>query len=116
MHDMGFAFQVSSRELYRFSHQIPSFRMTGKEREYVPVGSFELDPASLPTNFDELVDPGEDMRDCVHTRTEGNSTSIDAVENTNTQKMCERNGLSTDCFKPRRSTRDLSRKGRQVNV
>ena len=46
------SFQVSSRELYRFSHRIPSFRMTGKEREVVPVGSFELDPASLPTNLD----------------------------------------------------------------
>ncbi|XVF56923.1 hypothetical protein PTKIN_Ptkin06aG0159700 [Pterospermum kingtungense] len=51
------SFQVSSRELYRFSHRIPSFRMTGKEGKGVPVGSFELDPASLPTNLDELVDP-----------------------------------------------------------
>ncbi|KAK8712925.1 hypothetical protein V6N13_148153 [Hibiscus sabdariffa] len=78
---------VSSRELYRFSHQIPSFRMTGKEREDVPVGSFELDPASLPTNLDELVDPGEDMCDCNLTQTKGSSTSIDAVKNTDTQKM-----------------------------
>ncbi|XVF56927.1 hypothetical protein PTKIN_Ptkin06aG0159900 [Pterospermum kingtungense] len=46
------SFQMSSRELYRFSHRIPSFRMTGKEREGVPVGSFELDPAALPTNLD----------------------------------------------------------------
>ncbi|KAK8712943.1 hypothetical protein V6N13_148171 [Hibiscus sabdariffa] len=109
------SFKVSSRELYRFSHQIPSFKMTGKERD-VPVGSFELDPASVPTNLDELVDPGEDMLGCNLTQTEGNSTSIDAVENINTQKMCERNALSSDCFKPRRSARDLSRKGRQVNA
>ncbi|XVE90157.1 hypothetical protein DITRI_Ditri20bG0055400 [Diplodiscus trichospermus] len=52
------SFQVSPRELYRFSHRVPSFRMSGQEREGVPVGSFELDPASLPTNLDELVDPG----------------------------------------------------------
>ncbi|KAK8589764.1 hypothetical protein V6N12_024155 [Hibiscus sabdariffa] len=109
------SFKVSPRELYRFSHQIPSFKMTGKERD-VPVGSFELDPASVPPNLDELVDPGDDLLDCNLTQTEGNSTSIDAFENTNTQKMCERNGLSTDCFKPRRSPRDLSRKGHQVNV
>ncbi|OMO90937.1 hypothetical protein CCACVL1_07254 [Corchorus capsularis] len=52
------SFTVSPRELYRFSHRIPSCRMTGKERYGVPVGSFELDPAALPTNLDELVDPG----------------------------------------------------------
>ncbi|XP_012492578.1 uncharacterized protein LOC105804484 [Gossypium raimondii] len=44
-------FRLSSRNLYRFSHQIPSVKMTGKEREGVPVGSFELDPASLPTDL-----------------------------------------------------------------
>ncbi|KAH1083188.1 hypothetical protein J1N35_022949 [Gossypium stocksii] len=56
------SFYVSSRELYRFSHQVPSFRMSGNEREDVPVGSIELDPAALPTNLDELLDPAEDMQ------------------------------------------------------
>ncbi|KAK8589753.1 hypothetical protein V6N13_088575 [Hibiscus sabdariffa] len=98
---------VSSRELYRFSHQIPSFRMTGKEREDVPVRSFELDPASLPTNLDELVDPGEDMYDCNLTQTEGSSTSIDAAENTNTQKMTERNAHR---FKPTKVTKRFEQK------
>ncbi|KAK4850613.1 hypothetical protein QYF36_008302 [Acer negundo] len=41
---------VAPGEVYRFSHRIPSIRMTGKERDGVPEGSFELDPASLPTN------------------------------------------------------------------
>ncbi|XP_059652586.1 uncharacterized protein LOC132299787 [Cornus florida] len=45
-------------ELLRFSHQIPSFRMTGMEREGVPEGSFELDPASLPSNLFELCHSG----------------------------------------------------------
>ncbi|KAH1083189.1 hypothetical protein J1N35_022950 [Gossypium stocksii] len=43
-------FRLSLGELYRFSHQIPSVKMTGKEREGVPAGSFELDPASLPSD------------------------------------------------------------------
>lgn len=51
------SFQVSPSELYRFSHRIPSFRMTGMEREDVPAGSFEFDPSSLPTNIDEVVGP-----------------------------------------------------------
>ncbi|KAK2640698.1 hypothetical protein Ddye_028493 [Dipteronia dyeriana] len=42
------SFNIAPGELYRFSHRIPSFRMTGKERDGVPEGSFELDPASLP--------------------------------------------------------------------
>lgn len=44
-------FKVPPKELYRFSHRIPSFRMTGEEREDVPKGSFEFDPASLPDSF-----------------------------------------------------------------
>ncbi|KAK1581929.1 hypothetical protein Q3G72_010295 [Acer saccharum] len=44
------SFNIAPGELYRFSHLIPSFRMTGKERDGVPEGSFELDPASLTAN------------------------------------------------------------------
>ncbi|TKY52174.1 DnaJ-like subfamily B member 12 [Spatholobus suberectus] len=51
-------FYVLPNELYRFSHQIPSHKMTGNEREGVPRGSFELDPAALPTNLFEVGDSG----------------------------------------------------------
>lgn len=51
--------QIPPGELYRFSHRIPSFRMTGKEREGVPIGSFELDPVSLPNDLDNLGDTGD---------------------------------------------------------
>ncbi|MCD7453888.1 hypothetical protein HAX54_022594 [Datura stramonium] len=47
-------FFVKPNELYKFSHRIPSFKMTGTEREGVPAGSFELDPASLPLNPDDI--------------------------------------------------------------
>ncbi|KAJ4955211.1 hypothetical protein NE237_011994 [Protea cynaroides] len=46
------SFQIPTNELLRFSHRIPSFRMTGTEREDVPEGSYELDPASLPTDVE----------------------------------------------------------------
>lgn len=46
-------FQVPPNEAYRFSHRIPSYKLTGKEREGVPEGSFELDAASLPRDFFE---------------------------------------------------------------
>ena len=43
-------FHVLPNELYRFSHRIPSYKMTGNERKGVPRGSFELDPAAMPMN------------------------------------------------------------------
>ncbi|MED6156944.1 hypothetical protein PIB30_018866 [Stylosanthes scabra] len=47
-------FQIPAAQLFRFSHRVPSFRMTGKERVGVPAGSMELDPVSLPRNMDEI--------------------------------------------------------------
>lgn len=58
------SFRVPPNELYRFSHQIPSFKMTGDEREDVPRGSLELDPAALSNNlsmFDDQSDVKEDI-------------------------------------------------------
>ncbi|KAF2287726.1 hypothetical protein GH714_002463 [Hevea brasiliensis] len=50
-------FQIPPGELFRFSHMIPSFKLTGEEGQGVPKGSFELDPASLPKNIEEIVVP-----------------------------------------------------------
>lgn len=44
---------IPSDEILRFSHMVPSYRMTGEEREGIPAGSFELDAISLPTNVAE---------------------------------------------------------------
>ncbi|KAK4779369.1 hypothetical protein SAY86_006897 [Trapa natans] len=44
------SFQIPRTELYRFSHRIPSFRITN-EGIGVPEGSFEFDPASLPSEI-----------------------------------------------------------------
>ncbi|KAK1318358.1 hypothetical protein QJS10_CPB04g00766 [Acorus calamus] len=48
----GASFHVPPSEILRFSHPIPSFRLTGQERNDVPAGSLELDPASLPPDID----------------------------------------------------------------
>ncbi|KAK9933658.1 hypothetical protein M0R45_020843 [Rubus argutus] len=40
-------FQVPAGELLRFSHRVPSFKLTGDEGLGVPSGSVELDPASM---------------------------------------------------------------------
>lgn len=53
------SFVIRPDEVLRFSHRVPYSKMTGSEREGVPVGSFELDPASLPLNHDDLYYPGK---------------------------------------------------------
>ncbi|CAI8610584.1 unnamed protein product [Vicia faba] len=50
-------FQIPSLELFRFSHRIPSFKMTGQEGAGVQLGYLEFDPASIPMNFEELAVP-----------------------------------------------------------
>ncbi|XP_059311097.1 uncharacterized protein LOC132062567 [Lycium ferocissimum] len=57
------AFFVKPNELYKFSHRIPFFKMTGTEGEGVPAGSFELDPLSLPLNPDDIWYPGKVKED-----------------------------------------------------
>ncbi|EOA22343.1 hypothetical protein CARUB_v10002959mg [Capsella rubella] len=46
--------QIPPSEMLRFSHKVPAFKMTGKEREGVPPGCFELDTAALPKQLFEI--------------------------------------------------------------
>ncbi|KAL1209075.1 Chaperone protein dnaJ 49 [Cardamine amara subsp. amara] len=58
-------FQIPPHELLRFSHRIPSTKLNGKERDLsgkerdgVPVGSYELDTAALPQKIEEEEEEG----------------------------------------------------------
>ncbi|TKY54101.1 HLJ1 protein [Spatholobus suberectus] len=51
------SFQIPPLELFRFSHRVPSFKMIGEEGVGVPTGSYELDPAALPMNLEEIAVP-----------------------------------------------------------
>ncbi|KAI3503913.1 hypothetical protein L1887_32402 [Cichorium endivia] len=44
---------IPESDKYRFSHMVPSCRMSGEEREGVPKGCYELDPAGLPASVFE---------------------------------------------------------------
>ncbi|KAK4731393.1 hypothetical protein R3W88_024381 [Solanum pinnatisectum] len=46
-HRVGDPFLVLAKDTFRFSHRIPSMKMTGMERNDVPEESFKLDPASF---------------------------------------------------------------------
>ncbi|MCL7050593.1 hypothetical protein MKW94_020032 [Papaver nudicaule] len=53
--------QITPDERLKFSHRVPSFRTTGKEREDIPEGYFELGPASLPSNLEDISE-SEDLQ------------------------------------------------------
>nr|GME12944.1 uncharacterized protein LOC109159457 [Ipomoea batatas] len=55
------SFLIKRNELHRFSHKIPSFRLSGTEREGVPKGSFELDLTSIPQDPNDLWYPLKDV-------------------------------------------------------
>lgn len=46
---------IAGSDKYRFAHMVPSCRMSGEERQGVPKGSYELDPACLPASIFEQV-------------------------------------------------------------
>ncbi|KAJ0975639.1 hypothetical protein J5N97_017604 [Dioscorea zingiberensis] len=46
--------KIPPDEILRFSHKVPSYRMSGNEREGILKGSLELDFASLPGNFGDI--------------------------------------------------------------
>ncbi|KAA8545027.1 hypothetical protein F0562_019756 [Nyssa sinensis] len=76
------SFLIPSNQLLRFSHRIPSFRMTGMEREGVPEGSFELDPASLPSNLDEFYCHGDEKMETESMDAKVNSSCLKSPDKT----------------------------------
>ncbi|RZC53717.1 hypothetical protein C5167_012586 [Papaver somniferum] len=78
------SFQIPVNEMLRFSHRVPSFRTNGREHKTVPEGYFELDPASLPNNLEEVSD-----------FTDGKAETVDVLENLSMPK--KRKILSSDC-------------------
>ncbi|KAI3931051.1 hypothetical protein MKW92_045293 [Papaver armeniacum] len=55
--DLMASFRIPPKELLRFSHRVPSYKMIGKEGEDIPKVSFELDPASLSGNIERTSAP-----------------------------------------------------------
>ncbi|XP_026416870.1 uncharacterized protein LOC113312320 [Papaver somniferum] len=52
------SFRIPPKELLRFSHRVPSYKMIGKEGEDIPKVSFELDPASVSGTIERTSNPG----------------------------------------------------------
>ncbi|CAL0305176.1 unnamed protein product [Lupinus luteus] len=46
--DPGKFWNIPKAEMFRFSHQVPSYLLTGQEGRNAPSGCLELDPAAIP--------------------------------------------------------------------
>lgn len=53
--DPGQVKTIPREELFRFSHQVPSYLLTGKEAQNAPVGCREIDPAASPLELLQVV-------------------------------------------------------------
>jgi curved DNA-binding protein CbpA len=113
---------IPTSEILKFSHNVPLYRTTGNERNGVPEGAFELDPASLPPDLDSAfssidLDPNlmqkhninstsahkeekkEEMKE--HTRMqEGDMENTSLPESPNYEFYCFENDRSIEKFKP----------------
>ncbi|XP_010492908.1 PREDICTED: uncharacterized protein LOC104770215 [Camelina sativa] len=49
--------QILPHNLYRFSHRVPSFKLTGTEGQGVPKDAYELDQAVLPETIKDIIVP-----------------------------------------------------------
>ncbi|KAI3967449.1 hypothetical protein MKX01_012259 [Papaver californicum] len=70
------SFQIPSSQMLIFSHRVPSFRTNGRERKDVPEGYFELDPASLPSNLEEVSDYIDGKAETVGDKINGSLKSV----------------------------------------
>lgn len=48
-------------EIFRFSHQVPSYVLTGKEAPNAPRGFLELDPAALPPDLLQVITEAKEV-------------------------------------------------------
>ncbi|KAL4582913.1 hypothetical protein LXL04_007474 [Taraxacum kok-saghyz] len=89
--------KVPQNELFRFSHRIPALKLTGKERDGVPPGSFELDTASLPNDLEEYY----------YSIKPDNNNNYNVNTATPKKNVKGKNGIEKDTLNLRRSPRGL---------
>ncbi|OVA17484.1 DnaJ domain [Macleaya cordata] len=64
--DPGEARRIPREEMFRFSHQVPSYLLTGQEAQNAPKGCHELDPAATPVELLQVITEAkeEETEDC----------------------------------------------------
>ncbi|KAF6161492.1 hypothetical protein GIB67_009371 [Kingdonia uniflora] len=66
--DPGQVKHIPREEMFRLSHQVPSYMLTGQEGENVPKGCQEIDPAATPLDLLQVINEVND--NCVEVKGE----------------------------------------------
>ncbi|KAK2975579.1 hypothetical protein RJ640_014066 [Escallonia rubra] len=74
---------IPREEMFRFSHQVPSYLLTGQEAQKAPEGCRELDPAALPL---ELLQVTTEAKEVKAARNDGKATKPDGLESVQKDK------------------------------
>ncbi|KAL5791505.1 hypothetical protein ACOSP7_000099 [Xanthoceras sorbifolium] len=101
---------IPRKEMFRFSHQVPSYLLTGKEGNNAPKGCLELDPASTPLELLQVLTEAqlEEMKTANKAKEEyplegvKNAKGEELVENRNNTKE---NGIEGEA---------MTKKGKEV--
>ncbi|KAL6998892.1 hypothetical protein U1Q18_000058 [Sarracenia purpurea var. burkii] len=74
---------IPREEMFRFSHQVPSYIFTGQEAQNAPKGYRELDPAALPSELLEILTEAnvEDTVDKAKSAMKGDARMIEDFKN-----------------------------------
>ncbi|KAE8722469.1 putative protein phosphatase 2C 76-like isoform X1 [Hibiscus syriacus] len=48
--------RIPKEEMFRFSHQVPNYLLTGQEAQNAPTGCRDLDPAATPLDLPQVID------------------------------------------------------------
>ncbi|KAI4351911.1 hypothetical protein L6164_006212 [Bauhinia variegata] len=78
---------IAREEMFQFSHQVPSYLLTGQEAQNAPKGCRELDPAATPSEFLQVIEvvKEEDMVDNLDKIIE--ETAKDCIKNANGEEL-----------------------------
>ncbi|KAL3521621.1 hypothetical protein ACH5RR_019770 [Cinchona calisaya] len=58
--------KIPKEEMFRFSHQVPKYHLTGEEARNAPKGCLELDPAATPLDLLQVItDANEEVKEQV---------------------------------------------------
>ncbi|PHT28064.1 hypothetical protein CQW23_32341 [Capsicum baccatum] len=111
--------RIPREEMFRFSHQVPSYLLTGQEAPNAPPGCWELDPAALPSELvrvmtDAEIEAHEKVSDTLNLeRTCGESKEkekSDVVCNNNVTKCDETHRDCKSVFKQPMATYSRKKK------
>ncbi|KAK0590901.1 hypothetical protein LWI29_032945 [Acer saccharum] len=85
---------IPRKEMFRFSHRVPSYILTGEEGNNAPKGCLELDPASTPLELLQLLTEAQ-LEDMKTTNKAKEEHPLEGVKNPKGEELVEKNEKTT---------------------